>query len=62
MSEWISVKDRMPEKSDSYLVATDRGAIWIARYWKNSGQWSRARLNPHIIDWMPRPAPPKEAQ
>lgn len=62
MSEWISVKDRMPDKSGSYFVATDRGAVCTARYWENSKQWSGARLNPHIIAWMPFPAPPKEAQ
>lgn len=38
MSEWISVKDMMPEKSGSYFVATDRGAVCTARYWENSKQ------------------------
>lgn len=58
MSEWISVKERLPDNSGSYIIATDRGAVCTARYWENYKRWSGAKMNTHVIAWMPLPKPP----
>lgn len=75
MSEWISVKDRLPEQTDEYAdyivyIIDDEGnwAIGIAGwdYVLGVGVW---RIGPdgamlpdgmYITHWMPTPEPPKE--
>jgi len=70
MSEWISVKDRLPEGDGFVLV-----------YWKRrfilrncddlshpSGiepvleEWLRIYGHPFVTHWMPLPEPPKESK
>ena len=71
---WISVKDRLPEKSGWYLVSlvnTRTGHRWevpvSADY--SHGKWDYAylgeedatwMLNNTVTHWMPLPEPPKE--
>lgn len=59
--KWISIKERMPDNSGSYIVATDRGAVCTARYWENPKRWNSAKMNAHIVAWMPLPAPPEQS-
>lgn len=68
MSEWISVKDRLPDvpKDDymsDYVLAYDKNAgIWVA-FFCSSGYWCEARecvSFENVTHWMPLPEPPTE--
>jgi len=61
MSEWVSVKDRLPEDDSEYF-------IWHDYYKKimlaNFAPQSRARdfavpMSAFVTHWMPLPEPPK---
>ena len=54
MSEWISVKDRLPEHGQLVLVCGD--------YWniEKYPHWSGTFDCPGVTHWMPLPDPPKE--
>lgn len=55
---WISVKDRLPEHEDDYLVCFDDGFIAITFYKKNG--WELWADSGDVTHWMPLPEPPKE--
>jgi len=63
---WISVKERLPEKSGSYLVAIKRysGRYRVERKQYLAGYWTMKRdevaLSEKVTHWMPLPEPPKE--
>lgn len=60
MSEWISVKDRLPEMKGYYLVCYpfyNRQEINIV-YFRGKSQW--AKCSKYITHWMPLPEPPKK--
>ena len=57
MSEWISVKDGLPEEGVKVLACTHKGNILTAHY--NRGRWHVA-YSVTITHWMPTPEPPKE--
>lgn len=75
MSEWISVKDRLPEEHEDYIVvACDEGCqcgegIWystvvvVADFYKGCWTWEHNGTEYDISDivthWMPLPEPPK---
>ena len=67
MSEWISVKDRLPEKDDTYLVyivannvPKDKG-ITTLRYTNLSKRFIYEDVYLFTVThWMPLPEPPKE--
>lgn len=56
---WISVKDRLPEKNDTYIVTVNDGvqvfSTWDV-YHSSFGWCSEAQKVTH---WMPMPEPPK---
>ncbi len=65
MSNWISVKDRLPKSRDWYLTYTN-GFIAILFfdgvevggekiYWLESGDWEG-----NVTHWAPLPAPPED--
>jgi hypothetical protein len=61
--EWISVKDRLPEKEDDVLAYEFRGDISISYIsgndWRNlESGWILDES--HVTHWMPLPEPPKE--
>lgn len=74
MSEWISVKDRLPENDEEVLVWYEYFRYgeynclyqtWgIGEYFKNYNSWmidhSTAGHKLRVIAWMPLPKPPKE--
>ena len=71
MSEWISIKDRLPDKADYYLVSWiyDHDAV-SGEAWFTNSEWIHPHYGgdekenppepPEITHWMPIPFPPTE--
>ena len=60
---WISVKDRLPESSGSYIVCSGKSrTVFTAHFWARDNRWSGRSLNLTITHWMPLPEPPKEGK
>ena len=57
-SKWISVKEKLPENDDNYLVFTsDKNEVEIATYY-GDGEWlthDLTNLTPFVTHWMPLP-------
>lgn len=65
MNEWISVKDRLPEKDVEVLVYTRNRFVSTLDhedidYLEENGKFHRYNGNQYISHWMPLPEPPKE--
>lgn len=71
MSEWISVKNRLPEDGQEVIVAGEQWApvkklehyVTVAKYNKGGLLHSFSRngfLLQRVHHWMPLPDPPKE--
>lgn len=62
--EWISVKDRLPEKNIIVLVCMDNGQykVVLTSYLSNNGEWVSYDKNRKVTHWMPFPEPPKEEE
>lgn len=65
-SEWISVNDRLPEKSGKYLVTGRQfrertQKVWICEFLSFGllRGWNNDAKNPIVEAWMPLPEPPK---
>ena len=60
MSEWISIKDRLPE-SDKKVLITDGRNMMVSWYYKWNGmiRWVDTLYVRDITHWMPLPEPPK---
>ncbi len=60
--KWFSVKEKLPENDDKYLVFTsDRNDVVIATYY-GDGEWldyDFTDLIPLVTHWMPLHEPPK---
>lgn len=63
---WISVKDRMPEKSGEYLcwfgankVAIGPAILTYVDEWKAFGRLQSLEKYPNITHWMPLQEPPE---
>ena len=62
-TDWISVKDRLPEISGYYQVYA-KGGQDVADYIRGCGKqagFMNHRLTYNITHWQPLPEPPKEA-
>lgn len=69
MGEWISVKDRLPDRTERVLCACwdyVTKSYWHELLWFENGNWWKslatydANYNKHVTHWMPLPEPPKE--
>ncbi len=65
MTEWISVKDRLPEKNGIYFVCyeeTELSKRCIGYEWFSEGKWivSPYGMDAKIIYWMLLPEPPED--
>lgn len=73
MSEWISVKDRLPENEDEYVLAIASGRpkeniIWqdayVFAYYSPESGWYSDEYPEYegfeVTYWTPLPEPPKE--
>ena len=61
---WISVKDRLPDKAGSYLVAGRTGEAIVTRWYEPNeicpeGHFGGSSAG-YIRYWMPRPEVPKD--
>ena len=56
---WIPVTERLPEESGAYLVATERGGVFITHYSKRGQRFSISRMGSDVTHWQERPLPPK---
>lgn len=58
VQEWISVKERLPEKNTSVLASTDKGIVFQCLYaYDGWDLWDGNEVN--ITHWQPIPQPPK---
>lgn len=62
--EWISVKDRLPEKDIAVLACIDKGQyrtpmISCVSYY---GEWITLKKTEKVTHWMPLPELPKEEE
>ena len=66
MSEWISVKDRLPDTSKRVLICLLEICVTEGHYnhgkklWRMHNEMRGEVLS--VSHWMPLPDPPKEAQ
>jgi len=66
MSEWISVKDRLPEKMpyrwEMVIVHKENGVIMEAMYNTRVGEFMKDfnSLSCKVTHWQPLPPPPKD--
>lgn len=64
---WISVKDRLPDDKERYLICTEDGRIDIAYYQPIGDTFSEyepfwqgsCRFTASVTHWQPLPEPPK---
>lgn len=65
MSEWISIKDRLPDVIGDYLCYDDGAGIAWA-FFNSAKQWAYSHLDGDngyyvfVTHWMPLPEPPKD--
>lgn len=60
--EWISVKDRLPEKDEYVLVYCDGGvavSYWFYVVWDNEPIWAYTGLGGDPTYWCPIPKMPE---
>lgn len=57
---WVSVKTRLPEEDDSYLVTMKNGSQDIFYYSAKTKTWMLSFASQTITHWMPLPPGPKE--
>lgn len=58
MSEWISVKDRLPEPEVKEVLVWDKEESSVCPC-NSFGGWKRLLSFKYISHWMPLPEPPK---
>lgn len=62
MNEWISVKEKLPNEIDEYIVTN--GEIVTTLEWNGECWFSDVYNSPviqsSVLQWMPLPAPPND--
>lgn len=66
-SKWISVNDRLPEVTGSYLVCTDKDKVCTSKFYIDlptglryeDPHWNNPSMNKHITHWAFLPEPPE---
>ena len=70
VGKWIPTSERLPEKTGSYIVQSETGAVFTNRFYAGEilangccgpVKWA-AKGKKKITHWMPLPKPPKEAE
>lgn len=60
MSEWISVKERLPEETGLVIALHKNGEIRAERYSVKMKNFSFECILDRVTHWMPLPEPPGE--
>lgn len=61
MSEWISVEDRLPEKTGRYIVLYENGEIVDKNFWDDEPErFVRVTTAGRVTHWIPMPELPWE--
>ena len=63
MTDWISVKDRLPEPGEYILVycpTRKYAPVWLGWYWEDFF-YLFEQDDDDVTHWMPMPKPPQEA-
>lgn len=62
VGEWVSVKDRLPEKNGDYITYDRDGTVWPHFFTASSKVWEDALgfSTELVTHWMPLPEPPEE--
>lgn len=55
MTEWVSVKDKLPNDNERYLTCDEDGFIAVFYFFP----FDRTFANDDVTYWMPLPEPPK---
>ncbi len=58
VNEWISVKERLPDRSGTYLVIGKSGTPHTAHFYADAPKFS----NQYVRFWMPLPEAPVEVE
>ena len=56
---WVSVKERLPEESGSYIVCTDKSEPYMTHFYLDGLHWGGKSGNKLITHWLPRPLRPR---
>ena len=61
VQEWISVKDKLPEKDEVVIICTDKNFVYAGDlmgdiWFLDNDSWTET-----VTHWMPLPKPPKGA-
>lgn len=64
-TQWISVKDRLPDKAGTYLVLGESSGATVAPWYepneyREKGHFGGKKKGSYVKYWMPRPATPNE--
>lgn len=59
--KWVSVDERLPEKTGMYIVCTAKNAVYCAKYYSNGRSFGTA-MGTKVTHWQPLPALPKGVQ
>ncbi len=65
--EWISVKDRLPEKSGYYLYFASspyiglQNGIGVSYFMHKAKDWKKV-YTPYVTHWMELPEPPTQKE
>ena len=59
VQEWISVKDKLPEKDEVVIICTDKNFVYAGDlmgdvWFLDNDSWTET-----VTHWMPLPKPPK---
>jgi hypothetical protein len=61
INEWISVEDRLPDKSGDYIAASNffswAGGVGCATYIDSLGSWA---IKGEVTHWQELPPPPNK--
>jgi hypothetical protein len=59
VQEWISVKDRLPEKDGIYLTCNKKKEYEFHFFQTGKRMWPAVWAEDGVTHWMPLPEPPK---
>ena len=59
VQEWISVKDKLPEKDEVVIICTDKNFVYAGELIEDTWFLDNDSWTETVTHWMPLPKPPK---